>query len=146
MASRIRLPRSCYVVALSILLALFCFRVVAQLLQHYLELAFLPPFEAWHSDTLPYGVLLASQIVIVIIYAWLLLGIVNNRTQPSHRLGWLFFIVGLIYFLVMLARMSIGLLGLSVHHWFHSYLPTLFHFVLSGYLLVMGHFHIRSAS
>lgn len=141
-----RLLRRYHVATLSILLALFCFRVAAQLLQRYLELASLPPFEAWHSDTLPYEVLLASQIAIIAIYAWLLRGIATHRTQPNRRRGWLFFVAGLIYFLVMLARMSIGLLGLSVHHWFHSYLPTLFHFVLSGYLLVVGHFHIRSAS
>jgi hypothetical protein len=145
MAEPIRLPRSCHVVALSILLALFCLRVAAQLLQSFLELAFLPPFDAWHSGALPYGVLLASQFLIIVFYAWLLRGIATHRTLPNRRRGGLFFIAGLVYFLAMLARMSIGLSGLSGHRWFRSYLPTLFHFVLAGYLIVVGHFHLRSA-
>ena len=146
MADRTWPSRRLHVVILAILLALFCFRVLAQLLQRYQALPFLPPFDAWHSGALPYGVLLASQALIIAFYAWILLRITTNRLRPSRRQGWLFFNVGLIYFIVMAVRLVIGLTGLSSHHWFRSYLPTLFHFVLSSYLIVVGHFHIRSTT
>jgi uncharacterized protein len=139
-------PRSFHVVTLSILLGLFCFRVLAQLLQRYLELPFLPPFAAWHSGALPYGVLLASQVSIIAFYAWILSRIKTNRTQASRRQGWIFFLIGLIYLFVMVMRLAIGLTGLSEHSWFRGYLPTLFHFVLSGYLIVVGHFHIQATA
>ena len=138
--------RKLYVVTLSILLALFCFRVLAQLLQRYIDLPFLPPFDSWQSGAVPYSALLASQIVIIIFYGWILRRIVMNRIQPSRRQGWLFFIIGLIYFLVMVARLVVGLTDFSDHYWFHSYLPTLFHFVLSGYLIVVGCFHLQDTA
>jgi hypothetical protein len=139
-------PRSFYVPTLSILLGLFCFRVLAQLLQRYLELPFLPPFAAWHSGALPYGVLLASQVLIIAFYVWILSRIRTNRIHPNRRQGRIFFFIGLVYLLVMVMRLAIGLAGLSEHHWFRGYLPTLFHFVLSGYLIVVGHFHIQATA
>lgn len=139
-------PRKLHVVTLAILLALFCFRVLAQLLQRYQGLPFLPPFDAWHSGALPYGVLLVSQVLIIAFYAWILLRITTNRLRPSRRQGWIFFYIGLIYLIVMVMRLVIGLTGLSDHHWFRSYLPTLFHFVLSSYLIVVGHFHIQATA
>ncbi|MDP1682088.1 MAG: hypothetical protein Q8L39_09995, partial [Burkholderiales bacterium] len=59
---------------------------------------------------------------------------------------WGFFIVGLIYFIVMGLRLFIGLTGLSEHNWFSSYLPIFFHFVLSGYLIVVGYFHLEATA
>lgn len=137
--------RQIYVVALFILLALFCFRVLAQLLQLYIEIPFLPPFDAWQSGAVSYKSLLVSQILIVAFYGWILWRLASGQMQPSRRIGWAFVIVGLVYFLVMVARLFIGLTGLSGHYWFHSYLPTLFHFVISGYLLVVGFFHLNTA-
>lgn len=144
MPGKIRRHRKRFVVTLSILLALFCFRVLVQLMQRYIELPFLPPFDAWQSGALPYNALLAAQTLIVVFYAWILWRIVSNRMQPSRRQGWLFFITGLIYFLVMASRLLIGVSGLSEHYGFRSYLPTLFHFVLAGYLIVVGYFHLQA--
>jgi hypothetical protein len=135
-----------YVVALSVLLALFCFRVLAQLLQLYIEIPFLPPFEAWQSGAVPYKGLLVSQILIIVFFGWILQRLASGRIRPSRRQGWIFFIIGLIYFLAMAARLFVGLTGLSGHYWFRSYLPTLFHFVISGYLIVVGYFHLQATA
>jgi hypothetical protein len=135
-----------YVVTLSILLALFCFRVLAQLLQLYIEVPFLPPFEAWQSGAVPYKGLLVSQILIIVFYGWILQRFAAGRMRPSRKQGWVFFIIGLIYFLVMAVRLFVGLTGLSGHYWFRSYLPTLFHFVISGYLIVVGYFHLQATA
>lgn len=135
-----------YAVVLSVLFALFCFRVLAQLLQLYTHVPFLPPFDAWQSGAVPYSGLLISQILIIAFYAWILRRFVTGQVRSSRRQGRLFFIVGLIYFSVMAIRLFIGLTGLSEHYWFHSYLPTLFHFVISGYLLVVGWFHLQATA
>ena len=139
-------PSKFHGTALAILLGLFCFRVLAQLLQRYLELPFLPPFDAWQSGAVPYEVLLTSQILIIVFYARILQRIMTRQMQPNRRQGWIFFITGLIYFLAMVLRLAIGLAGLSEHHWFRSYLPILFHFVLSSYLIVVGNFHMQATA
>lgn len=144
MLSITKYSRQFYVLTLSILLTLFCFRVLAQLLQAYVELPFLPPFNSWQSGAVPYKALLASQILIILFLGWILWRILTNRVQPSRRQGLGFFIIGLIYFIAMALRLFIGLTDLSENHWFHSYLPTVFHFVLSGYLMVVGHFHLQA--
>jgi hypothetical protein len=138
--------RKRYVVTLAILLALFCFRVLAQLLQSYVAVPVLPPFDAWQSGAVPYRALLASQILIIVFYGWILVRMSTNRLRPSRRQGWVFLIIGLVYFSVMALRLIIGLADLSKHHWFHSYLPTYFHFVLSAYLIVVGYFHIEATA
>jgi len=135
-----------YVIILSILLALFCFRVLAQLLQLYIEVPFLPSFEAWQSGAVPYKGLLVSQILIIAFFGWILQRLASGRIRPSRRQGWIFFIIGLIYFLAMAVRLFVGLTGLSGHYWFRSYLPTLFHFVISGYLIVVGYFHLQATA
>ncbi len=135
-----------YVLILSVLLALFCFRVLAQLLQSFVEVTFLPPFDAWQSGVVPYSGLLISQILIIAFYGWILQRFITGRMRPSRRQGWIFFIIGLVYFLSMAARLFIGLTGLSQHYWFHSYLPNLFHFVISGYLLVVGYYHLQATT
>jgi hypothetical protein len=135
-----------YAAILAVLLALFCLRVLAQLVQACAELPFLPPFEAWQSGAVPYELLLVSQVLIIMIYAWILRRIWTNKIRANRRMGWVFLLVGLIYFAVMALRLVIGLAGLSAHHWFHSYLPTFFHFVLAGYLIVVGSFHLHGAA
>ena len=59
-AERIRSARRTrYVAALGALLAAFVLRVIAQLVQLIAPVAWLPPFTAWDSGALPYGVVSA---------------------------------------------------------------------------------------
>jgi hypothetical protein len=145
-AARISPHRRLYTVSLTVLLALFCFRVLAQLTLWFVEIPFLPPFEAWQSGAVPYGALLVAQIVIIAFYGWILQRVMTNRIRPSRRAGRVFLVVGSIYFLAMVLRLVAGVTGIAEGHWFRSYLPTLFHFVLSGYLIVVGLFHLQAAS
>lgn len=135
---------SLFVLVLSILLSLFCLRVLAQLLQWYFDLPLLPEFNAWQSGALPYQYLLPSQIFIIAVYGWILWRIATLRASPRRRQGWVFLSIGLVYFLAMALRLAIGVGGLSEHYWFHSYLPIFFHFVLSAYLLIVGLFHLQA--
>ncbi|MBT8004237.1 MAG: hypothetical protein HN578_15100, partial [Rhodospirillales bacterium] len=49
------------------LTGMFVFRVLAQFLQFVYPVDFLPPFENWHGEVLPYPVLVGFQIAIVVI-------------------------------------------------------------------------------
>ena len=129
---------------LAVLLALFCFRVLAQLLQAFFDVPYLPAFDAWQSGALPYRALLLSQVLIIVVFAWILVRFWTGSIRPSRKQGGFFLVFGLLYFGSMALRLYIGLANLSSHYWFHSYLPVFFHFVLSSYLIVVGLFHLRT--
>ena len=56
-----------HLLLLAIFTAAFLFRVMAQLLQALWPLDVLPSFESWHSATLPYPLLLVSQLAILAV-------------------------------------------------------------------------------
>jgi hypothetical protein len=124
-----------------LLLTVFCFRVVAQLLQWLLTVPFLPPFAAWHSGALPYGVLVATQILIIALMARVCYRFSRGHVQANHRLGAMLLLLGAIYFLGMLARLLVGLFVLPEHGWFGQILPAVFHLVLALFVLLVGRFH-----
>ena len=128
---------------LSVLLGLFCFRVAAQLIQALAPVSLLSSFEAWHSGALPYPLLVATQLVIITMYAWIAWGIQAGRTQPDRRLGrWLLGFGG-VYFAFMLVRLALGA-TVAQQTWFDAPIPSVFHLVLAGFLLVAGNFHFAS--
>ena len=61
--------RASYSRILWALLALFCARVLGQLLVATSGVSFLPPMEEWFSGLIPYTRLLASQLVIIVLLA-----------------------------------------------------------------------------
>ena len=124
-----------------LLLGFFCFRVVAQLAAAVTPLPFLPPFEAWHSGALPYPALVVAQVAIVAVYAWMARGIAVGRTRPRPRLGRFLLVFGGVYFAFMLARLVLGVTFLSELSWWRALIPSIFHLVLAGFLIVAGHFH-----
>jgi hypothetical protein len=127
--------------ALWVLFALFAFRVIAQPLALVVESAVLPRFESWHSAALPYGVLLASQILILVALGWTAWHFMVGDVAPRRAKGTLALTLGTIYLLSMIVRLVLGATVLSHVRWFASPLPTVFHLVLAAYLLVYGRFH-----
>ena len=130
-----------HVTLLWLLLACFCLRVVAQLVVAVTPLPFLPPFEAWHSGALPYPALVVWQIAIVALYAWMARGIAVGRTRPRPRLGGFLLVLGGVYLAFMVTRLVLGATLLSDSSWWRAPIPSLFHLVLAGFLIVAGHFH-----
>jgi hypothetical protein len=135
------IPSRRYAAGLWLLLALFAFRVVAQPLALIVYSPLLPPFEAWHSAALPYGVLLASQIAILAALAWTAWHFTNGDVEPRRGVGIVALTLGGVYFAAMAARLVLGLTALSHVRWFASPIPTVFHLVLAAFLLVYGRFH-----
>jgi hypothetical protein len=124
-----------------ICVALFAFRVIAQVEVLLLQPAWLPAMDAWYSGLLPYPLLLPAQIAILAlmaVVAW------NPRVRRGHfarahpwiARGLRTFAV--LYFLVMSARF----LWIVEHHggeyWREGAIPVAFHWVLALFVLVSG--------
>ena len=131
---------SSHVVLLWVFSTLFAFRVAAQLVQHASPIGVLPPFEAWQGSSLRYPVLLTTQLVIL---AALVLGAtaVTRRARANRQIGAWLLALGSVYFVSMSARLVLGLTLLAQVSWFAKSLPALFHMVLAGYILTLGHYH-----
>ena len=126
-----------------VLLGLFSFRVVAQFVQWRMEVPFLPSFEAWHSAVIPYELLLAAQILVLGFYGWVALAFWKGNVRASRKSARVWLSIGGMYATVMVMRLVLGLTVMSSHYWFANYLPTFFHLVLAGFMLVVGLFHLR---
>ena len=137
--------RTAHVAALASLTGAFACRVAAQLVQYASPTRLLPPFEAWQGSGLGYPALLASQIVILVL---MIRGTaaVFRRTRPRPRFGAWLIALGALYFVSMLVRLVLGLTLLAHVAWFAKPLPALFHLVLAGYVLALGHYHRTPAS
>ena len=135
-----------YAFALGFLMFLFLGRVLIQLWQAWRPVGWLPPFESWHSATLPYPALVAAQVVVLALGAWSTWGIGSGRISAQPRVGRVLLVLGLIYFLSMAARLLLGLTLLHDIHWLDAPLPSVFHLVLATYLLVLSRFHLRCSA
>ena len=129
-----------------LLTALFVVRVTAQPLALVIDRPFLPPFDAWHSGVVPYGVLVATQVAIVAVMCLAAWRVSRRRVVPDRRFGLLVLGAGGVYFSSMLLRLILGSTVLSGQPWFARPLPTMFHLVLAGFMLIYGLFHIRHGS
>ena len=124
------------------LLGLFVLRVVGQLLLGLDVLhagGLVPPWDEWQSGLLPYPWLLVSQVFIVVMLAKASGDVSRGRgyfARPNRILGRGLILFGCVY-----------ALGMVIRYWLQGGLsiPIIFHWVLAGYLLVLGAFHLRSA-
>lgn len=128
--------------ALGLLSAVFTLRVLVQLVQTVLGVDQPVPLARWDSGTIPYGALLASQVAVIAVLVGLVRK-VDDQVRPSA--GRLLGVAGWLYLVVMMVRMGIGSSGISAHRWFEAPVPTSFHFVLAGFLIILGH-HWRGRS
>lgn len=133
-----------YATWLWLLLGLFGFRIIAQWLQSRFALPFLPAFEHWQGSSLPYGVLFASQLLILLLFATIAWRFSNGRVAACPLVGAVMLCLGGVYFALMLGRLVLGLTVLSHSHWFASHLPALCHLLLVSFVLLVGHFHWRN--
>jgi hypothetical protein len=138
-------PSYRYGVLLWLLLCLFAFRVLAQAATLFFRLPGLPEFEAWHSAVLPYWLLFAAQIAILALLVWTARTFTTGAVRPRRWLGIGALALGALYFTTMLVRLALGLTVLRDQRWFSSRLPTVFHLVLAGYLIVFAWFHMVHA-
>ena len=123
------------VFALWILLALFALRVLGQMLVAVRLAPFLPPMDEWQSGLLPYPILLASQLIILILLAVVCVQFSRRDGYFVRPHAWLatpLSIVGWMYAVAMVVRYA--LLRRDV-------IPVVFHIVLASFVLVVAHYH-----
>ena len=147
MSPDLALPRQgrAHAAALLALLGLFVLRVAAQLVQLIAPQAWLPAFEAWHSATWPYSVLVAAQIAIIAVTVWFAAGLMRGTIRPDRRVGMGLAVLGGAYFLGALARFVAGFTIGKDDPFLAAHVPGFFHLVLASKVLVAAHFHWVSA-
>ncbi len=131
---------------LLILTGLFVFRVVAQLTQAWHPVAFLPSFKIWQSGALPYPILLMFQIGILAVCLRIVWRMFQGVVVAVPKKGRILLYLGGLYLTAMGIRLIIGLTVAPGHFWFGAILPTIFHLVLSAFMLVYGRFHVLGAN
>jgi len=129
-------------IGLWVLLALFSLRVLGQLLAYWFNSSFLPPFSAWYSGSLNYNFLLISQFIIIGLMIVLNFRFTKRVVVSRPFFGQVIGVIGLIYFIVMFARLGISLFKLSDQVWFNRPIPSFFHLVLASYLMLVAKYHL----
>jgi len=123
-----------YKILLIWLSAIFALRVTLQFVLQFTQVDFLPAFNLWHSETMPYPALLGIQCVLLSL---MLIGVFNVETQDRRpRLASFLTLLASIYLVVIIIRLVTGALNLSQHAWFDGAVSTAFHFALAAYLFV----------
>ena len=130
-----------YSITLAILAVAFFNRVLGQVLVVLFEPSFLPPMEAWYSGLVPYPVLLAGQLLILLtqcfisVQLWVGRGFVTSeRPRVGAVLKWL----SVIYFLAMAMRCVIVMTSNSQLRWQGHAIPIVFHCVLALYVYLLS--------
>ena len=130
---------------LVVLLALFVFRVLAQLLQWTFPVSWLPSFAAWHSATLSYPVLVGSQIAIIIVAIWLIRGLLRDAIVPNPLVGRVLSWFGAVYFAGSVLRLLVGSTFGRDNAFLGAYLPGIFHVVLALMVLTAANYYRNGA-
>jgi hypothetical protein len=131
------------------LLLLFILRVVGQVLVAFFDAGFLPPMARWYSGLLSYPWLLSSQILIILVYGKVCVDFTRGHgffVRPRRRFGVALLAFGALYLGVMLARYGIRMSLYPGERWTGGSIPTFFHWVLAGFLLVLGSYHWRKSA
>jgi uncharacterized protein len=133
-----------YAPILWLLLGLFFLRVLGQLMVAIFQVPFLPPMEEWHSEVMPYPVLVGFQVIIIIILVRISLNFTRRRIIPRPTLGLRLLGIGSLYFTAMTVRYTIRMSLYPHERWFGGSIPIFFHWVLATFILVVGFYHLRN--
>ena len=95
---------------------------------------------------LPYPILFSAQLTIIAYCSWMAWRVTTGRLNRSARGAQIFTTLAVVYAVVMFARLLIGVSDPAAARWFHSYISIAFHFVLAGFLYVVGLYHRQGAA
>ena len=128
-----------YAVVMAVLLVLFLLRVVGQVLAATTAPTWLPPMTRWYSGLMPYRYLLPTQIVFLVVMIAMVIG-VDRRSSPLGTLSatasaWIVW-ASYAYALGMVVRSIRYALAMPERR--GVLIPTIFHFVLAGFLFAYG--------
>ncbi len=145
-------PCSVYASVLWLLTALFFLRVFAQALTAVMSVPFLPSMDEWvkpsaspfsTSGLIPYPLLLAAQIVILVVQVLVCRDITRGQgyfASLSARTGRILVGLSAVYAAAMVARYLVTMAWHPERRWFGHTVPIALHFVLAGFLFTLGHY------
>ena len=122
--------------------ALFCLRVVGQVIVVARAPAWLPPMRQW--NLLPYRFLLPIQLALLGVMMWLLWDFLRGSgvaTEPAPRFGRFLIGFSVIYAAAMAIRYGARMLRRPAERWLGGTIPIVFHWILAAFLLVLGTYH-----
>ena len=129
------------------LTVLFSLRVLGQVLVAFFSVPWLPSMEQWYSGLVPYPILLVIQLAMVTVMMKLSIEISRGagRFAKQHP-SWSPILVSFsaIYAGGMALRYILTMLFRPELRWFGHTIPIFFHFVLAGFIFILGLYHAKT--
>jgi hypothetical protein len=128
---------------LALFTLLFMLRVLGQVLVVSLRPSWLPPMEGENWNLVPYGVLLPAQLIILVVMAFVIVG-VSAEVPPfgarKASLGPILMTLSAVYAGVMALRYIVRMVRRPDQRWFGGTIPIVFHMVLASFLFTWGRY------
>jgi hypothetical protein len=117
---------------------------LGQALVGFFGVTWLPATEQWFSGLIPYPTLLIIQLLMLMLMVkvtgeiWRGIG-----TFAVRRPHWWQFLMkfSAVYVSAMVLRYALTMILRPEKRWFGDAIPIIFHFVLAGFIFVLGHYH-----
>ena len=129
---------------LALLTLLFFFRVLGQWLVAFLDVSWLPAMEQWYSGLIPYPILLAIQLVMLVFMVKTSIDISRGGGFFARRRPrWSRFLVNfsVVYAAAMVLRYVLTMIFRPEMRWLGGTIPIFFHYVLAAFIFTWGRFH-----
>jgi len=132
---------------LALLTMLFALRVSGQALVAFVGATWLPVMEQWFSGLIPYPTLLITQLLMLMLMVKITGEIWRGKgTFAIPRPHWSQFLMkfSAVYVGAMVLRYVLTMILHPEMRWLGDVIPVIFHFVLAGFIFVLGHYHQRA--
>ena len=132
---------------LAFLTSLFALRVLGQALVAFVGVTWLPAMEQWFSGLIPYSALLIIQLLMLMLMVKITGEVWRGKgTFGTPRPHWSPFLIkfSAVYAAAMVLRYALTMILRPEKRWFGDAIPIIFHFVLAGFIYVLGHYHKRA--
>ena len=129
---------------LALLTFLFALRVLGQALVGIVGVTWLPAMEQWFSGLISYPTLLVIQLLMLILMVKITGEIWRGKgTFGILRPHWSPFLMkfSAVYAATMVLRYALTMILRPEKRWLGEAIPITFHFVLAGFICVLGHYH-----
>ena len=129
---------------LALITFLFACRVLGQSLVAFVGVHWLPAMEQWFSGVIPYPSLLIIQLLLLMLMIRITGEVWRGAgTFAVVRPHWAEFLMKFsgAYAGLMVLRYALTMILHPEMRWFGDVIPIIFHFVLAGFIFVLGHYH-----
>jgi hypothetical protein len=129
---------------LAFITVLFAGRVLGQALVAFVGVPWLPPMEQWFSGMIPYPLLLIIQLLMLMLMIKITAAIWRGKGAFADvRPHWSGILMkfSAVYASLMVVRYILTMILHPEMRWFGDIIPIIFHFVLAGFIFVLGRYH-----